>query len=786
MAKCLLDRGIKSALPSIEAHCQPFNSAATALIKRKPQHHYQFNKQTSIKPVVPAVDFLPINPFRSLQDGVCESVTFEGTDPFVPMSLFYPSSQESAELAKSLETPSFHFLHQPKPSGRLNECSVVPQFCDTTEQFGVEIKLEEGSHCYGGGEQARSLCLNGTQFITWNSDVPNYTKATKSLYQTHPFIQVLRKDGSGYGVIANTTYPLFFEMTDNHLKIVSHTQLAVPVPFSLLIFEGKTPQEITITLAKLTGFMALPPKWSLGYHQCRWSYYPDTRALEVARDFRKHKIPCDVIWFDIHYMNDYRIFTFDPQTFSNPKQLNDDLHNDGFHTVWMIDPGVKKEETYFVHDQCVEKDLAVWHCEPGKEQTDQKIFNGDVWPGSCVFPDFTMEETRNWWAGLYKDFLAHGIDGVWNDMNEPAVFRVPELTMSRDAWHRGYGGGTHERFHNVYGQLMMKASRQGILQANPEKRPFLLSRSNFLGGQQYGATWTGDNVSDWTHLGLSIPMVLNLGLSGQPFSGPDIGGFMSNADSHLFSRWMGFGALLPFARGHTTEESPDHEPWSFGEKCTNTSRVAIERRYMLLPYFYTLFHVASKIGLPVARPLFYEDPCDQALRKEDRAFMIGDSILVVADVLPHGEEHETPVAIPRNHNWYPLVLDDYHDDEDLPTMLIKEGSVVVTQEPELYVGEKSNPKLIIFVALDKDGFATGQLYQDAGDGYDFVNGGYRLTRFTAQMTGNLFTLDLDEEGEFHRVSSSMELNILYQDKKIKQEVSLTDGQKSIHVNVINL
>jgi len=313
-----------------------------------------------------------------------------------------------------------------------------------------------------------------------------------------------------------------------------------------------------------------------------------------------------------------------------------------------------------------------------------------------------------------------------------------------------------------------------------------LSRSNFLGGQQYGATWTGDNVSDWTHLGLSIPMVLNLGLSGQPFSGPDIGGFMSDADGHLFARWMGFGALLPFARGHTTEESPDHEPWSFGEKCTNTSRVAIERRYMLLPYFYTLFHAASKVGLPVVRPLFYEDPCDQELRKEDRAFMIGDSVLVVADVLPHGEEHETPVAIPTNHRWYPLVLDDYHDDEDLPTMLIKEGSVVVTQEPEQYVGEKSNPKLIIFIALDKDGFATGQLYQDAGDGYDFVNGGYRLTRFTAQMTGNLFSLDLDEEGDFDRVSSSLELHILYQDKKIKQEVSITDSQKSIRINVINL
>jgi alpha-glucosidase len=684
----------------------------------------------------------------------------QGVD--IPMALFYPKSEKSQEIAKAIESPSFHFLAEPQTVGQLYDAkwSVYPQFHDTRTKYGVQLQLEEGSHCYGGGEQANRLCLNNSQWITWNTDTPAYQTSYLSLYQTHPYVLVVRKDGSAYGVIVNSTYPLLFDISNSQLKVLSHTEKA-PVPFSVFIFEAPNPQDATCYLGKMTGLISMPPEWAIGYHQCRWSYYPDTKALEVAKDFRDKQLPCDVIWFDIHYMDGYRIFTFDPNTFSNPKNLNDQLHEQGFHSVWMIDPGVKKETGFSVHDQCVEQDLAVRHRHPSKEDPNQKFFEGPVWPGNCVFPDFTMEETSEWWGGLYKDFMAQGVDGVWNDMNEPAVFNTT-LTMDREAWHRGFGGGSHERFHNVYGMMMIKASREGIMKANPTKRPFLLSRSNYLGGQRYGATWTGDNVSSWPHLALSIPMVLNLGISGQPFSGPDIGGFEEESNAELFARWMGFGALFPFARAHTHEDTGAHEPWSFGDKCFNTCKAAINRRYRLLPYFYTLFYHSSKFGLPIARPLFFVDPKDPALRHEDRAFMLGDTVMVIPNVLESGSnpQDSVPIPIPSNHVWYPLDLDGVHD-PDLPGMSIRGGSILTTREPQQFVGEKELTKIILYVALE-EGKASGELYLDSGEGYDYQSGQYLNTKFSAKLIGTQFTMNLEQEGKFPQPFHSAEIHVLQQ------------------------
>jgi alpha-glucosidase len=311
--------------------------------------------------------------------------------------------------------------------------------------------------------------------------------------------------------------------------------------------------------------------------------------------------------------------------------------------------------------------------------------------------------------------------------------------------------------------MMIKASREGIMKANPTKRPFLLSRSNFLGGQRYGATWTGDNVSNWPHLALSIPMVLNLGISGQPFSGPDIGGFMDDADGDLFARWMGFGALFPFARAHTHEDSVDHEPWSFGDKCFNTCKAAINRRYRLLPYFYTLFYHSHKHGLPVARPLFFIDPKDPTLRYEDRAFMLGDTVMVIPNVFEAGTNPKEiePIPIPSNYVWYSLDLDGVQD-PDLPGMSIRGGSILPTQEPQQFVGEKPLTKLILYVALNEEGKASGELYLDAGEGYDYLSGQYLLTKFSARLIGSLFTLDLVNEGKFPRPFNSVEVHVLRQ------------------------
>ncbi|MBL4698584.1 MAG: alpha-glucosidase, partial [Phycisphaerales bacterium] len=301
---------------------------------------------------------------------------------------------------------------------------------------------------------------------------------------------------------------------------------------------------------------------------------------EVADEFRARSLPADVIWMDIDYMDQYRVFTFDEEEFPNPKELNAYLDSVGFSNVWMIDPGVKAEEGYFVYDSGTEHDA--W-----TKKADGTVFNGEVWPGVCVFPDYLNKDVRTWWAGLYKDFMSYDIDGVWNDMNEPAVFNSKTKTMPEDNIHDADpelgGPGSHARYHNVYGMQMIKATREGVMAANPNKRPFVLSRANYLGGHRYGATWTGDNSATWEHLDMSIPMSINLGLSGQPFVGPDIGGFAYNGDGELYARWMGFGTLFPFARSHTAKGNIDKEPWSFTPEIEATSRRALERRYRLMP-----------------------------------------------------------------------------------------------------------------------------------------------------------------------------------------------------------
>ncbi|WRX19521.1 Glycoside hydrolase family 31 - like 4 [Theobroma cacao] len=301
---------------------------------------------------------------------------------------------------------------------------------------------------------------------------------------------------------------------------------------------------VLISLSHAIGTVFMPPKWSLGYHQCRWSYDSEERVLEVARKFREKGIPCD-------------------ERFPDPKSLVKDLHHIGFKAIWMLDPGIKHEKGYFVYDSGTEHDAWI-------QEANGMYFVGDVWPGPCVFPDFTQSKIRSWWANLVRDFISNGVDGIWNDMNEPAIFKAVTKTMPESNIHRGDnelgGHQSHAHYHNAYGMLMARSTYEGMELADKRKRPFVLTRAGFIGSQRYAAMWTGDNLSNWEHLHMSISMVLQLGLSGQPLSGPDIGGFAGNATPKLFGRWMGFGAMFPFCRGHSETDTINHEPWSFGEE----------------------------------------------------------------------------------------------------------------------------------------------------------------------------------------------------------------------------
>jgi alpha-glucosidase len=648
--------------------------------------------------------------------------------------------------------PSLALETQPKVLGSApKNWTLTPDFTvDKDGRYAVRVDIQPGTSLYGTGEIMGPLLRNGYVTECWNTDV-GYGLTTKSLYQSHPWVLAVRQDGSAFGILADTTYRCRIDLTQN-------IEFAAEGPgYPVIIIDADSPQHVLEKLAKLIGKMPLPPRWSLGYQQCRFSYYPASRVLEVAKEFRNRSIPCDVMWMDIDYMDGYRIFTFDPNGFANPARLNADLHKLGFKSIWMIDPGVKAQKGYFVYDQGVAGDYFVKKADGGE-------YHGEVWPGMCAFPDFTNPKTQTWWAGLYKDFMALGIDGVWNDMCEPSVFNVPTKTMPTDNLHAGGDGlsaGTHAQYHNAYGMLMVKASRQGILAANPDKRPFVLARANYIGGQRYAATWTGDNTANWEHLEYSVPMVLNLGLSGQPFSGPDIGGFAGDGDAKLFARWMSVGALFPFSRGHACKGTKDKEPWAFGKEVEDICRTALDRRYRLLPYLYTVFRDSSETGLPVMRPVFFADPADPKLRAEDHAFLLGSDLLVVPKLtLDGGGKCTEPQGI-----WRPISL--AQDEANQPQLKIRGGAIIPLGKAVQNTTENSLEEITIVICLDDQGKAEGQLYEDAGDGFGYTQGDYRLTHFAAKRENNRVTVTLERKGRMPALDRNVSVELITDSGVIK-------------------
>jgi alpha-glucosidase len=675
----------------------------------------------------------------------------------------------ASDEARAGALPSYALLREAGgPPGDAG-VKVTPRFTMIDSKQGVIVEITAGTSLYGTGEAPGQLLRNGRRTVCWNTDAYGYGDEAPSLYQSHPWVLAVRPDGTSFGVLADTTYRC---VLDTAFTSPTEIRFIADGPsFPVIVIERDHPAEVVRELARLTGYMPLPPRWAIGYHQCRYSYFPESRVREIARTFREKDIPCDVIWFDIDYYESFRCFTFDRSYFPDPRQLNSDLLKEGFHNVWMINPGIKSREEPGPSDpsadiRAKEPDTlkAAREAEKVKfralresglkagvyvTRADGKVYEGEVWPGWCYFPDFTDPKVRSWWGPWYREFLSLGVTGVWNDMNEPAVFNVKSKTMPEDNRHAGdptmrrpdgsvqgeASRGDHARYHNVYGMQMIKATREGIQAAEPDKRPFVLSRANFIGGQRYGATWTGDNSADWYHLESSIPMALNIGLSGQPFIGPDIGGFAGNGDGALFARWMGIGSLLPFARGHTGKDNIDKEPWAFGPKVEATCREALQRRYRLLPYLYTLFREASVTGLPVARPTFFADPTDSALRGEDDSFLLGGDVLVVASCVPDGSR--VPV-MPRGR-WCEFWMSP---DPDLPRLYMRGGSIVPVGPTVRHTGEKPLDPLTLLVCLDEHGKARGTLYEDAGEGYAYQKGEYSLSTFEAGMEGGSLKIRL--------------------------------------------
>jgi alpha-glucosidase len=648
----------------------------------------------------------------------------DGVTRYVPRGVRPESLPRSFALAAPLDPQD--------PASAVSAMPFEPRFTQTKAGWEAHVPLVANSSLYGTGEVAGPLLRNGFVTEVWTKQpfrlepdgtaASNYDERSPSLYQAHPWVLAVSPDGSGLGVLADTTFRLELDLRDGVVVRCAE-------PFPVILIEGRDPEEVVCRLSHLTGRIDLPPRWTLGHHQCRFSYHPDSRVREIADGFRERRIPCDTIWVDIHYMDAYKVFTFDREEFPDPTATNDYLHEQDFKSVWILDPAIKAEPGYRVYDEGVEHGHFLTDAE-GME------YQAWTWPGDAAFPDFTRPETRRWWSDHTIELLGHGMDGLWVDLNEPSPILPLGAELPDDLVHRGGGdipAGPHAQYHNVYGMLMSAATRDAMLEARPEKRPFVLTRSSYLGGQRYAATWTGDNSANWEHYRWSISMILNLGLSGQPYSGPDIGGFAGTPSPELFAHWMGLGALLPFCRVHHGLEG-DQEPWSFGPEVESIAREALERRYRLLHYLYTCFWEASTTGLPVARPLFLDAPNEPSLRAEDAAFLIGKDLLVQPSLGPN-QPHTaaTPGGVWRA---FTLVGEDPTNDRAHPILSLRAGAAL----PLAPVGQTTDQvfagPLTLLASLDEDGKARGRVYQDAGDGFAYRDGEYRLTTYEVRADGD--------------------------------------------------
>ena len=677
------------------------------------------------------------------------------------VKIYYPPGYD-----KSSHTPSFAILNEPLEIDKVSDTSSLKvSFSEFSDRQIAQVSFGSNVDLYGTGEVMGDLIRNGKTVKLWNTDNYGYGKDNgQRLYQSHPWVLGVGENGKSFGVIADNTWKMEISLGE---RITFSSEGPA---FRVIVIEKDSPQEVIKELGKLTGTIELPPLWSLGFHQCRYSYYPDERVKSLADTMRLKNIPCDVIWMDIDYMQDFKIFTFDSTHFPNPKETNDYLHQKDFKSVWMIDPGVKAEKGFFVYDSG--EKINAWVMT-----RNDSVFLGKVWPGDCVFPDFTQSKVSKWWGGLYENFMAKGVDGVWNDMNEPAVFETVDWTMPDSNKHVGdenIKNDIHLRYHNVYGMMMVESSRKGIIKSNPEKRPFVLTRSNFLGGHRYAATWTGDNNSSMKHLKQSIPMSLNLSLSGQPFNGPDIGGFAGNATPELYAHWIAVGAFYPFSRAHSTKGSINQEPWSFGEEVETVSREALQRRYRLLPYLYTLFWESANTGMPVMRPVFFNNPAEKYLRTEQENFLLGSDLLIV----PKWSENS---QIPKG-NWRNVSINGeksqnhkYH-----PDVLIRPGAIVPLCNPIVSTNSFSLDTITLLVSLDTNLYAKGVLYSDFGEGYGYQNGEFSLLEFYAETQNGITTLNTKTlDGNSFPIDTKINIQLIM-DGEIRNSFGLIE--ESIVIN----
>jgi alpha-glucosidase len=494
--------------------------------------------------------------------------------------------------------------------------------------FRLRKVLPIDQHIFALGDKTGALDRRGGTFVDWNTDAFGFAPWTDPIYKSIPFYIGSDSGGRAYGLFLDNSWRSTFDF--GHRDASAIEMSAPDGPIDYYVIAGPTVADVVRRYADLTGKPPLTPLWALGYQQSRWGYSSDAEVRGIAARLRSDHIPADVIWMDIDYQDRYRPFTVDKSKFPDLRKLNTDLNADGIRLVAITDLHIAyaPNQGYAPLDAGLAGNRFV-------RKADGSLYVAPVWPGPAVFPDFTQTAARDWWGSLYKDFIADGFAGFWNDMNEPAVFETPTKTMPLDNLHRVASDdfaprdATHAEIHNVFGMENTRGTFEGMLRLRPGVRPFVMTRASYAGGQRYSATWTGDNSSTWDHLRLCVEQLQNLGLSGFTYSGCDVGGFVGGASPDLLTRWYEVAAFTPVFRNHSAHDAPRMEPWVDGPEHLATRRRFIEERYRLMPYLYALADLNSRTGDPIMRPVFYDYPdalkndCDKAM-----SWTVGASLMV--------------------------------------------------------------------------------------------------------------------------------------------------------------
>lgn len=602
------------------------------------------------------------------------------------------------------------------------------------EQKTVYKKLQAGERFVGLGEKTGPLDRRGKGYQNWNTDHFAYHIEADPLYASIPFYIGIHGNSS-YGIFLDNSYKSHFNFGASNNRFSSFSVDAGDLNY--YFFAGSV-TEIIESYTWLTGRMSLPPMWSIGYQQCRYSYYPDTEVLDVAKKFRDKDIPADVIVLDIHYMDQYKIFSWDKERFPYPAQMVDLLKEMGFEVVVICDPGIKKEDNYEPFSSGTANDVFL-------KYPDGTYYEGEVWPGWCHFPDFTSHESREWWKEMMKSYTEMGIKGFWNDMNEIATWG--QMLPENIEFDFEGEGGTTRKGRNIYGHQMARSAYEGAKSNLDGKRPFILTRAGFAGVQRYSALWTGDNVANDEHMLLGVRMVNSLGLSGVPFSGYDVGGFAGNGQSNLFARWIQVGAFSPFFRGHSMINSHDSEPWSYGEEVEEISKNYIRLRYKLMPYIYGAFLKASESGTPITKSLCIDYTQDDRIYEEDfeNQYMFGDCILV-APLASH--QRFGKVYLPEGQ-WYEFFTDEEltggkemireYALEHLP-LFIKASSIIPVYSDASKNSKDVGENLELHIYKGQDNSEI-EYYEDDGVSYENENGMYHRRKVEYNVAQKSIKLD---------------------------------------------